>query len=432
MAGVTRHIKAYLGFYLVAIFMLTNGSFFGWLLRGAPLNMWRQLIWICGLAVCYRLVPRINVRQLRHIFKVEGVLAFGVLLLSLVTVWQYDFNYLRIVYAYWMYFAGLPFICLPFLVAKTRYISPKAFYGIFTYLGLFLSIGLIADYASGGYFTERFLINNTEGLDGLLDDGRYCFLSEAPTTFGVYYAFCMFCGCMRMTMAKTFLSKLYFLAICMSFMVGAWFTGSRQIVLVLGMMFVGGNLFYLIKGKGIKAHLIVGGILVACFAPSLVSSVLMEEKSYSNRYSESSLKEDTRSRAWKRGFNETIADDITVALIGKAVALSQGQKAMPNEIVGSHYENTFFGRLSECGLIGLILLCYPVYYIVRRLGKWDLFQTLVMLFLISYLTTCFVSPNGQHPTTQTVLFVVLGMFMCRDYFDIEAAPIRRCLTRGGR
>lgn len=417
MLGSKTHVKLLISFFLISIFMLFNGSFFGWLFSRPPFNAWRQLIWIIGLIISYYIVPSFHSKPLLKVFRVEMWFAFVIFILSLLTILSYNFNFIRIAYAFWMYFAGLPFICLPFLVSNSRIIKLETFYSIFMYFGLFLSIGLILDYSSGGYFTEKFLIRDSEGLEGLLDDGRYCFLSEAPTTFGVFYTFCMFCGLMQMNLAKNLVAKLLYLIICTSFLVGCWFTGSRQILAVLGMMFAGGILFYILKVRDSKVHVILGIILGCLFVPTIISSFMMKENSYVNRYSEQNIREDTRSNAWERGWKETVVDDISILVFGKAVALVQGQKAHPNEIIGSHYENSYFARLSECGIIGVLLMCYPAIYILRRLKRWDFFQILLMILIAAFLFTGYISPNGQHQTAQTIMYVAMGMFMCRTFFD---------------
>lgn len=416
MLGSKTRVRLLISFFLISIFMLFNGSFFGWLFSGTPLVMWRQLIWIIGLVLCYFTVPSIHLKPLNKVFNVEGRLAFAILILSFITIWSYNFNTLRIAYAFWLYFAGLPFILLPFLISRFNVCRLNTFYSIFTFFGLFLSIGLVLDYMSGGFFTEKFLIRDSKEAEGLLESGRFCFISEAPTTFGVFYSFCMFCGLMRMHLAKKFAAKLSYLLICASFLVGCWFTGSRQILAVLGVMFIGGLAYYITKVRDTKAHIALGVLLAIIFVPT-ITSFLLKEDIYSDRYSNESIREDPRSKSWIRGWHETVVDDISIFVFGKAVALVQGQKAQPGELTGSHYENSFFARLSECGIVGVILLCYPAIYILRRLHRWNFFQILICILTGAFLFTCYISPNGQHQTTQAIMYIALGMFICRQYFD---------------
>lgn len=399
--------------------MLVNGSLFGWALAGTPLLIWRQLIWIIGLWLSFKMMPSLDSQPLYGVFKVEKRFFFAIVILSFATVIFYHFNFTRIAFAFWVYFSGLPFVCFPVLVQRSRIISMKTFYLIFVYMGIFLTIGLITDYVTGGFFTKTFLISNAanKNLINILLSGRYCFLSEAPTIIGVFYTFCMFCGLMLMYISDGFWARFSYLIISGSFLVGSWFTGSRQILAVLALMYISGIIFYIIKAKKSISHIIVAGLLACMFLPTLIYSFMYANEAYTDRYSVQSLEEDTRSRAWKNGFRDTMIDDVFITLFGKAVALSQGQKAQSDEIVGSHYENSFFGRMSECGIIGLMLLCYPVVFILRRLGKWNLFQLLTLTIIAAYLITCFVSPNGQHQTSQMAIYLTLGIYIAREYFD---------------
>lgn len=419
MESNTINVKAIFAFYIVSIFMLTNGSLFGWAFMGTPLIIWRQIIWVVGLIISFKLLPVFESMELDSVFNVEKRFFFCIVVLSVVTIIVYHFNLLRIAFAFWIYFAGLPFVCFPILVKQSRIVSSQTFYSIFAMFGFFLSIGLIVDYMTGGYFTRRFLIGEAGSLEllGMLESGRYCFLSEAPTIIGVFYTFCMMCGLMRMYESKRLCTKMFYLVMSGSFIIGGWFTGSRQIVLVLVLMYIGGLFFYCLKAEDTKSHIIIA-VLISLFSlPSLYTSFMLKDDTYAERYSSESIEQDTRSRAWENGFKHTICDDITITLVGEAVALSQGQKALPGETTGSHYENSFFARISECGIVGLLLLCYPVIYVLRRLQRWDLFQLLLIIILLAYLITCFVSPNGQHQTSQMALFLTLGMYIARDYFD---------------
>lgn len=399
--------------------MLVNGSLFGWAFGGTPLLIWRQLIWVTGLWLSFKIMPFLDSNQIYVIFRVEKRFCFAIVVLSFVTILLYHFNFVRIAFAFWIYFSGLPFVCFPVLIMKSRIISAKAFYLIFLCLGTVLTIGLIADYLTGGFFTKTFLIAATGSKDlmNMLLSGRYCFLSEGPTIIGLFYTFCMFCGLMLMYISDKFWAKLSYLIISGSFLIGSWFTGSRQIVAVLALMYIGGIVFYVIKSNKSISHIIFAAIIVCSFLPTLFSSFMYQDDTYVERFSAESIEGDTRSRAWENGFHDTIINDVFVTLFGKAIALSQGQKAKSDEIVGSHYENTFFGRMSECGIIGLTLLCYPVIYILRRLQKWDIFQLFILTIIAAYLIICFVSPNGQHQTSQMAIFLTLGIYIARQYFD---------------
>ena len=172
--------------------MLANGSLFTWLFQGTPLNIWRQLIWLIGLMFFIRYIWITDFWKLKKIAKSHGIIGYVIFIQALLTYVICNFNVVRLGYAFWVYFAGLPFLLLPYLWAESGR-KPQTFYNIFIILGLFLTIGLVIDFVSGGFFTRMFLVSVVSSSEGMLDDGRFCFLYEAPTTLGVYYSFFLFC-----------------------------------------------------------------------------------------------------------------------------------------------------------------------------------------------------------------------------------------------
>ena len=398
--------------------MLSNGALFTWLFLGTPLSMWRQLIWIWGLYVLIKHYPEFRDIRLNKFVKVHTSFFWYVVALSLITILVHNFNLMRIIYAFWMYFSGLPFVLLPYLISKSRVMSCQTFYKIFMYLGLFLTVGLIIDFSTGGFFTQMFLMA-TSSEANLLESERYCFLSEAPTTFAIYYCFCLLSALYMMYIEQRKYRKLLYLFISISFFIGAWFTGSRQIVAALGIVFALSMVYYVIFIRDNKAVVIISLLAVVFVFPSL-KNILYSSESHQERYSTESIKEDSRYDAWKDGLNETVlSGEIKMTLFGKAVALVQGQKAAKGEITGRHYENTYFSRWSELGIYGTLFLLIPAFFVLKRMKKMDFLNVLITLLFVSYFVICYVSPNGIHQTTQMVLYLAIGLFLCRDYFAIE-------------
>ena len=279
-------------FYLVSIFMLANGSLFTWLFQGTPLNIWRQLIWILGLIIFFKYIRSLESIKLKKVVNVHLYIFIFIVFQALLTFAIYNFNFIRLLYAFWIYFSGLPFLLLPFLW-REKLFSAQKFYDIFVCLGIFLTIGLIFDYLSGGFFTRMFLISVSSSLKDMLNDGRYCFLSEAPTTFGVYYCFCLFCTLYRLYICNDTKSKLMYLVIILSYIIGSWLTGSRQIVFALVLTFFVSVFYYIFCVRDKKSYLVVG-ILLLLFAIPYVKFFLYSEESYQNRYSVELLKKDAK------------------------------------------------------------------------------------------------------------------------------------------
>lgn len=403
-------------FYLISIFMLANGSLFTWLFQGTPLNIWRQLIWMIGVVIFIKYLRQTEDVELWKVGKLHLYFFIYIVFLTLFTFAIYNFNLIRLGYAFWIYFSGLPFMLLPFIWSDSG-IKAQRFYDIFTGLGCFLTIGLISDYLSGGFFTKMFLISVASSLEDILKDGRFCFLSEAPTTFGVYYCFCMFCTLYKLYISESNLTKFILLLASLTYMIGGWMTGSRQIVFVLALTFFVSMAYYLCFVMDKKLFVIPVVIIVIIAIPS-IKSFLFEEDAYQNRYSAELIKNDSRYASWERGFRENVVDNVNIFFVGKAVALSQGQKALKTELQGSHYENTYFSRLSEIGIMGVILLLFPILYLYKHWSRGSFFDVSLLAFFLSYLFISYVSPNGIHQTTQMTIYLAFGLLLKRDYFEI--------------
>ena len=94
--------------------MLTNGSLFTWLFQGTPLNIWRQLIWLIGLMFFIRYIRITDSWELKKIARNHGIIGYVIFIQALLTYAIYNFNVVRLGYAFWVYFAGLPFLLLPY------------------------------------------------------------------------------------------------------------------------------------------------------------------------------------------------------------------------------------------------------------------------------------------------------------------------------
>lgn len=401
--------------------MLANGAMFTWLFLGTPLAIWRQLIWFIGLMVMYKYLRVIDIPNIKRTIDLISILFIVNVFQALFAIAAYNFNYVRIGYGFWIYYSGIPFLLFPYFFneyVKRTGRSSLLFFDLFICLGLFQTIGLIIDCVSGGFFTNLFLVSVSKGLFGLLDSGRFCFLSEAPTTFGVYYCFCMFCTLYRLYLSKGNKTKIVLLAISLSYIVGGWMTGSRQIVLVLSIVFVLILGYYTLFINDRKTYMLFGMVLLFLSTPH-IKSFLYSDSHHKDRFSSSNIVKDRRYLYWEDGFKENVRDNVLILYFGKAFSLSQGQKAQKGELTGRHYENTFYSRISELGILGVFLLLIPLYYLIRHWDGLDLFNIGLLSFYISYLVISYVSPNGSHQTTQMTVFIAMGMNLIKHEFKKE-------------
>ena len=401
--------------YLICMFflMLTNGALVNYVFSIPPFNMWRQIIWILGLYFLLKFFQKTEYSYILHpIIRFHKNIFIYIFLLSIFTFVLLGFNPIRLGYAFWTYFAGLPFLILPFLYSKSN-VAPKKLINFLVYSGLFFCSGLIVDFLTGGLITLFLGIDRLLDADSLEQTSRYLYTAEAPTTFSVVLCLQLICLLWKMNREKSTLYLIIDFIILAIYFVGSWFTGSRQLILVLSIVVAIAFAYQIFfTKKGLK--LLVISTLLISVAGSSIYNTLYSNDSYASRYSAEDIKEDKRSVAWKTGFNETILDP-AVLIFGNGIGYTSG-KAGVGEKAGNHYENSYFARISDTGFIGLILLLFPVTYFFKRMSYKRFVDVLFLAFYLSYLIICFVSPNGASPTTQMAIYLGLGMFICKDYF----------------
>ena len=150
---------------------------------------------------------------------------------------------------------------------------------------------------------------------------------------------------------------------------------------------------------------------------------LYSDKAYQRRFSSSTIRKDKRSLLWEKGFKENVSDNVAIFYFGKAFGLGHDQKWQKGEIKAPNYENTFYLRISETGIVGVFLLLVPLIYLLSHWDEFDFFNICLLSFYISYLIISYISPNGGHQTTQMVVFMALGMNLIKDEFKRGKMPL---------
>lgn len=412
--------RAAVVYYIISLFMLANGNLFSFILKSIHLSIWRQLIFAVGICILLFFRNSYIKTYYYRILKTYFFLALIISIFAIITDIIHRFSIIRLGFAFWGYFCGVPFILFPYIFR--RYMNNKnaiKFYNIFIILGVFSTLGLFLDYCLGGAITQFFFLFN-ENLDDYSFEniGRYYFLTESPTSFGLFYCFCLICVFFRIYFEKKTSRKIIFFIIALSFLFGGWLTGSRQILLALLIELTVCGVFYLFHTKDNKTYLILALVLGIAILPSILSNMFSANENLSERFSSSTIKEDKRSLVWKRSFEETCLE-MDVLLFGKAFGYTVLNNVGEGEDIGYHYENTFFARISETGLVGLLIFLYPFIIILSKMRRIDFFKSLILGFAISFLIVSFISPNGTHQTSQMVLFIALGMILDKDYFSMK-------------
>lgn len=405
--------------------MLANGALFSWLFQGTVLNIWRQVLWGIGLVLLFLYIKKFfeDYKAVFCIVKDQMLFMFIVFVFALFSWVLLGFNTIRLEYAFWVYFSGVPFVLFPCILIQSGKPASEMF-NMFVSLGVFLALGIITDYLLGGKITMFLgVFSKKMSLEDLNESGRYCFTAEAPTTFSVYFVFCMVCSLWKMYVSETQRTKLLMLLISMLYVVGAWFTGSRQMVAVLAGTFLVGLGYYALFISDKKRFLLTS-IMILTVVFSSVAAFMYKDKAFQDRYTSSSITKDKRTLLWEKGYDLTFGSpEWGVFLWGNGVGITQGQKAEKGEALVSHFESTYFSRMLDVGFIGVIMLLYPFIRFLSRFSIHNYSDVLMFCFFLSYLFVCFVSPNGAHQTTQMVVFIALGLIANKQYFFINEGKV---------
>ena len=391
--------------------MMANDAFFTWLGMQIHITFWRQLITFVGLIVVYKTIQKkdIAIYEIRKILGKYKYMFFAIFALSFLTIIIQGFNVIRIVYAWWSYAFGLPFILFPYFARQCGWSRRKIDY-LFVYLGLFLSAGIFADFMLGGLFTKSFLLQVIKE-EGSFEAGRYCFLSSAPTIFSIYYCMCMMCCMHAFKHENKALKKYLLFVVALFFIYGSMFCGSRQTLAALVVVFAFGVFDGGLKGNAFIVICVIA--LTVVFALPKMMVYIESNEAIGNRYTLEQIQEDERKQLWIRGVRECLTEpSLQRVLIGDGIGYVHGQKASGSEAVGTHYENTFFTRISEMGWgLGFYMLLLPVFYILKRRKTIKEGLLLYYSVCVAYIMICCVSPNGGSNTAQMALFITLGLFI---------------------
>ena len=401
-------------FYFIFIFALANENIFSWLTAGTPLVIWRQIGWFILLLFTFfsPIGKRKSIRKITY--KLPLFLFWAVFMVLLARI-QYQFNYVRLVFALYSLVFGYAFLGLGYALSQSTYTYITLAKFLF-FTGVFVSVGLIVDAMMGGAITLFFLQYDTLNIEELFS-GRVAFLSGSPTVFGCIYSLYMFGLFYLLERTRKQLYQLLLFASSFLFMAGAYVTGSRQILLALVACF-GYNLYKYIKKRSLLQYFkTVFPILIVLF---LFLGTILSLNSFerlSGRYiNDKEMKniDDYRSNLMMEGVNEFIlSGDVVKLLIGNSLSYVSS-KSEPNEINGSNYENTFFVIFSNYGIVGIIIIFAPFFYLLKRKDR-NLCSQLSFSLVLSHLVVSVLSPNGLNPTSVMTIFLAMGIVM--DYSD---------------
>lgn len=399
--------KVIISYYILSIIMMANDAFFTWLGMITHINFWRQIITLIGFWIVYNtLKSNEGLFYIRKVYRQYKIIFIILLFFSLITILINGYSLERVVYTLWNYSFGLPYLLFPYYAKRYGW-SEHKFNRLFIFLGTFLTLGILADFLSGGFFTSSFLLAVTLN-EGDFEAGRFCFMSSAPTIFTLYYCFCLFCLLNELIQSSKLIKRLSLLLLSFLFIFGSVFCGSRQTLVALLMVEIIGlwNMFRVNKWSIVLVSLAF--VTAYMFLPQ-ARGMLSDNQGFQDRYTSIAIQEDERTEIWKKGWDYCIVNPTARRiLIGDGVGKTIGRGASTKD-TGTHFENTFFARICDVGwFIAFWMLLLPVYYIMKYRNK-KLKNSLIYLGIVgTYIFISIISPNGASNTTQMALFLTLG------------------------
>lgn len=387
--------------------MYANGLLFTYLFAGTPLLIWRQLLWVGLIFLASCVIKELYPIQRNQIvyFILFVVSVYFVFIGFFTYIIGYNIN--RIIFGIWLYSMGIPI----YILSKYVFLDRRFFYKYVNFiicLGVFISIGLIID-----YYTVLFTPIKATNQDVEFNrefSNRASFLSEASTVFSMLMFSSSLLCLLRYFQNKHLFNSSFYLICNLLIIMSSWFTGSRQIFLIL---LLANLLFYLIVlfnrniRKNIKFYLspLVVFILFSCLFSYLQYN---SDSSLIERFTTSEIKDDSRYESWSKGYEEVFGNDSYLNFcFGNGIAYTQTSVAQQGEKIGFHYENTFLARLSETGVLGLILLIAPVLFILfKSYPIKTLFDIFSIVIAICFLVICMISPNGQFQISTIIIYQI--------------------------
>jgi len=403
------------GVLFISYAMHANGALFSFLTIGTPLVLWRQMLFIVGLLIIFQIPKQLfaNNAAVKNITIVHLVYLVYLAFSSLYVYIGFGFNDVRIAYSWWLYLCGVPFFFLPIIYFKKNG-SALVFFRYFAILGVFQGVGLAIDANTTLFHIVKYAAFGQETVEMAYEgENRASFLSDSITSFSVSYAFSILSLLwLFYKEKKMYFSFLYLFGACIC-VSGAWFTGSRQIFICMVTILLAGVGWLVVWGNGRHKIVIAISVIVTlvCFGKPLGDFLLSNEE-LNQRYSVEYTDGDPRVQMWKSGVDSSFSPScFRYLIIGHGISYASGQKALAGEVVGSHYENTIFHRISEVGLLGTLIYLYPVYYLLMALyrSRWGYFEFLSFCIVVLYLFVAMVSPNGAYPLTMMTMYMLCGM-----------------------
>lgn len=273
-------------FYCISFFLVINGGLFSFLTKGTPFTIWRQILTFIGFSLLMCSFGRYKNRSLIKIEKDLLLLTFLCIPYCIYAFFFQGYSLIRVGFALWMYTAGFHVVLFSSYLLNSSKYNPRSIFKFFSLLGLFLSIGLIID--SQTLLFKFLVLSAHEDISYLAEEdlamNRCSFLAESVSTFGVYFSFCVLSSFYLLYHSSKTKSQFFYLLCSFLPLIGSWFTGSRQIFVIVLFMFFAGFVYYVICAKGNRVILLVIFSIILIASGSVITSLLSSNKFLLERY----------------------------------------------------------------------------------------------------------------------------------------------------
>lgn len=412
--------KSIVSFYYFSLFAILCGGLFSFLFKGTPLVSWRQMFTVIGFLI-FLYYFKINERRFVSVRNKLLRVTYYCLPFCIVGLFFQNYSFLRVGFSFWVYVAGFHLVLFPYILAARENFKPKTLFNFFAFLGLFFSIGLLID--SQTYIFKLLDPNTVESLTYLTEEdvttGRCAFLADEVSTFGIYLSFCCASSAYLLCNTKGKLKQWYYILCVLMPILGSWYSGSRQIFFIVLLIAFFSMIYYAFCIKGNKGQIVVLSLFLFCAMSYYIVPMIAKNDKIAERYTgDSDGGNSMRIRQWESG-SKYFIDHPMALLIGNGIGSVTTKDIRPGEKVYSHYESTFLSKMLDIGFSGLLFVLFPVFLIlkyIRQRNDRDLFDFLMLIIVFNYLFTSFISPNGSHPSTQYIMFLIIGIYIVREKF----------------
>ena len=400
---------------IMAVFY-PNHILISFLTSSTPLVVWKQLLIIvmCFWGFWFCLRAKISTDSMVFLA------SLFLLLPAVLTVLVSGISFLRVTYAFLLYFGTISIILVPRYLGVSN--VKRLMFRLSHYLGFLLVIGLGVD-----YFTD-FFINIPRGEYSSLDDSDdFGFVRRASLFFGAAttvfptLAFCFLGSIFVIWRDNKFFQSMAAIVVFYVFYTTAILMTASKAAILSRLIF--SALLYIFafphwtkrvirNERGVGEKLFYGLVVIVSFSVLVwvldwvieFSKVLLDDSNPSNA---------KRFSRWSEGLQLFQFNMYLFAGHGVGATIANIPDSFP---VHTHYESSFFQVLYEMGLFGLVFLYLPAAAALLRwvrVAGFSMSDTLLVIWIITYLISILSAPTFLSLHFSFLYYVSSGLLLGR-------------------